>query len=149
MIHDKEFLKYEEDFFKQYFEKFIEFKHGKGEKVARSTLIRLRKLNNSLNQYKTEQISEQMILELLAPHDGLSESERQCMKSNLRQFCSFLSLLGVNAASVPAKYMQTVRCEFRPYIFNDEEIQRLVSAADSLPSSKKELKHISRFILRL
>lgn len=141
MINDKEFLQFEEGFFKQYFEKFIEFKRGKGEKVAKSTLIRLRKLNNSLNQYKTEQISEQMILELLAPHDGLSEIERQYMTSILRQFCSFLCLLGVNVASVPAKYMQTVRCEFRPYIFSDEEIQRLVSAADSLPSSKRTKTH--------
>lgn len=74
MINDKEFLKFEEGFFKQYFEKFIEFKRGKGEKVANSTLIRLRKLNNSLNRYRTDRISEQMILEILAPRDGLSVS---------------------------------------------------------------------------
>ena len=67
MINDKEFLKFEEGFFKPYFEKFIEFKRGKGEKVASSTLIRFRKLNNSLNQYQTNQISEKMIRELLAP----------------------------------------------------------------------------------
>ena len=57
MINDKEFLKFEEGFFKPYFEKFIEFKRGKGEKVASSTLIRFRKLNNSLNQYQTMQIA--------------------------------------------------------------------------------------------
>ena len=101
MINDKEFLKFEEGFFKQYFEKFIEFKRGKGEKVANSTLIRLRKLNNSLNRYRTDRISEQMILEILAPRDGLSEIERQYMTSNLRQFCSFLILLGVETAVVP------------------------------------------------
>ena len=47
MINDKEFLKFEEGFFKPYFEKFIEFKRGKGEKVANSTLIRFRKLNHA------------------------------------------------------------------------------------------------------
>ena len=46
MINDKEFLKFEEGFFKPYFEKFIELKRSKGEKVSRSTLIRFRKLNN-------------------------------------------------------------------------------------------------------
>ena len=61
MINDKEFLKFEEGFFKTYFEKFIEFKRGKGEKVARSTIIRLRKLNNSLNCYNVNHISEQMV----------------------------------------------------------------------------------------
>ena len=141
MINDKEFLKFEEGFFKPYFEKFIEFKRGKGEKVANSTLIRFRKLNNSLNQYKTDQISEQMILELLAPRDGLSEIERQYMTSNLRQFCSFLVLLGVNAAAVPPKYMRTARCEFRPYIFSDEELHRLVVVADSLSSSNRTKAH--------
>ena len=141
MINDKEFLKFEEGFFKPNFEKFIEFKRGKGEKVASSTLIRLRKLNNSLNRYQTHQISEQMIQELLAPHDGLSEIERQYMTSNLRQFCSFLVLLGVDAFVVPSKYMRTVRCEFRPYIFSDEELQRLVGAADTLPPARRSKVH--------
>ena len=141
MINDKEFLKFEEGFFKPYFEKFIEFKRGKGEKVASSTLIRFRKLNNSLNQYQTNQISEKMIRELLAPRNGLSEIERQYMASNLRQFCSFLVLLGVNAAAVPPKYMKITRCEFRPYIFSDEELHRLVVVADSLSPSYRTKSH--------
>ncbi|SHK54691.1 tyrosine-type recombinase/integrase [Hespellia stercorisuis] len=141
MISDKEFLKFEEGFFKPYFEKFIEFKRGKGEKVANSTLIRLRKLNNSLNRYQTHHVSEQMIQELLAPHDELSEIERQYMTSSLRQFCSFLVLFGVDAAVVPSKYMRTVRCEFRPYIFSDEELQRLVNAADTLPPARRSKVH--------
>lgn len=141
MINDKEFLKFEEGFFKPYFEKFIEFKRGKGEKVASSTLIRFRKLNNSLNQYQTDQISEKMIQELLAPRNGLSEIERQYMASNLRQFCSFLVLLGVNAAAVPLKYMKITRCEFRPYIFSDEELHRLVVVADSLSPSYRTKSH--------
>ena len=141
MINDKEFLKFEEGFFKQYFEKFIEFKRGKGEKVANSTLIRLRKLNNSLNRYRTDRISEQMILEILAPRDGLSEIERQYMTSNLRQFCSFLILLGVETAVVPIKYMRAARSEFRPYIFSDNELHRLASAADALPPARRSSVH--------
>lgn len=141
MINDKEFLKFEDGFFKPYFEKLIEFKRGKGEKVASSTLIRFRKLNNSLNQYQTDQISEKMIRELLTPHNGLSEIERQYMASNLRQFCSFLMLLGVNAAAVPLKYMKITRCEFRPYIFSDEELHRLVVVADSLSPSYRTKSH--------
>ena len=141
MINDKEFLKFEEGFFKPYFEKFIEFKRGKGEKVASSTLIRFRKLNNSLNQNQTNHISEKMIRELLAPRNGLSKIERQYMASNLRQFCSFLVLLGVNAAAVPPKYMKITRCEFRPYIFSDEELHRLVVVADSLSPSYRTKSH--------
>ena len=141
MINDKEFLKFEEGFFKPYFAKFIEFKRGKGEKVAQSTMIRLRKLNNSLNCYNVSHISEQMVEELLAPRGGLSESERQYMTSSLRQFCSFLTLLGVDAAIVPPKYMRAARSEFRPYIFSDNELHRLASAADALPPARRSSVH--------
>lgn len=141
MINDKEFLKFEEGFFKPYFAKFIEFKRGKGEKVAQSTMIRLRKLNNSLNCYHVNHISEQMVEELLAPRGGLSESERQYMTSSLRQFCSFLTLLGIDAAIVPPKYMRAARSEFRPYIFSDNELHRLASAADALPPARRSSVH--------
>ena len=141
MINDKEFQKFEEGFFKPYFEKYIEFKRGKGEKVSNSTLIRLRKLNNSLNNYHAVRITEQMILDVLAPRDGLSEIERQYMTSDLRQFCSFLILLGVEAAVVPTKYMRAARSEFRPYIFSNEELRRLVAAADSLPPARRSKTH--------
>lgn len=132
MINDKEFLKFEDGFFKPYFEKFIEFKRSKGEKVAQSTMIRLRKLNNSLNYYNVNHISDQMVEEILAPRDGLSESERQYMTSSLRQFCFFLTLLGIDAANVPLKYMRAVRSEFRPYIFSDVELHRLARAGRSV-----------------
>ena len=141
MINDKEFLKFEEGFFKTYFEKFIEFKRGKGEKVARSTIIRLRKLNNSLNCYHVNHISEQMVEELLAPRDGISESERQYRTSSLRQFCSFLTLLGAETVIIPPKYMRSVRSEFRPYIFSDDELYRLTRAADMLPGARRSSAH--------
>ncbi len=39
MITDKEFLAFSNGIFRPYFERYIEFKRGKGEKVSRSTLI--------------------------------------------------------------------------------------------------------------
>lgn len=95
MINDKEFLKFEDGFFKPYFEKFIEFKRGKGEKVASSTLIRFRKLNNSLNQYQTDQISfiykpykeliEKIGLPYICPHDLRHTYTTLLMKNNINQ----------------------------------------------------------------
>lgn len=141
MINDKEFLQFEEGFYKPYFEKYIEFKRGKGEKVSRSTVIRLRKLNSALNKYGSEKITQDMVEELLAPRQGLSESERQYLVSSLRQFCAFLNMLGIEAAFVPQKFMRTVRSEFRPYIFSDNEISRLVDAADHLPPCRRSKYH--------
>lgn len=41
MNTDKEFLAFQDGIFKPYFEKYIEFKRGKGEKVSHSALMRL------------------------------------------------------------------------------------------------------------
>lgn len=48
MLNDKEFRVFDDGIFKEYFGKYILFKRGKGEKVARSTLIRLKSLNREL-----------------------------------------------------------------------------------------------------
>ena len=49
MVTDVQFQKYSEGIFKPYFEKFIEFKRSKGEKVAPSALNRMKWLNDQLN----------------------------------------------------------------------------------------------------
>ena len=141
MINDKEFLRFEDGFFKPYFEKFIEYKRGKGEKVAHSTLIRFGRLNNALNKYDTDEITSDMIGELLAPHPGQSEHERQYLVSSLRQFCAFISTLNIAAALVPERYMQTARSGFRPYIFSEEELSKVADAADHLPSARRTNNH--------
>lgn len=141
MIDDKEFQKFEDGFFKPLFEKFITFKRSKGEKVAQSTLLRLKKLNSRLNSYHTEVITQQMVTEILRPEESLSEIERAYMVSSLRQFCDFLCILGYESAQVSPRYMRSPRCEFRPYIFSNEELRQIASAADNLPASRRTNSH--------
>ncbi|WP_459796881.1 hypothetical protein, partial [Alkalibacterium sp. m-11] len=81
--------------FKPYFEKYIEFKRSKGEKVARSTLISLRQLNNLLNQYDKLEITTEMIEEILSPKDHISPHRRKTLITNLRQFSEFLQVLQI------------------------------------------------------
>lgn len=100
MINDKEFLGFDDGFFRPLFEKFIEYKRGKGEKVTHSTLVRFRKLNNTLNKYGTNTITSDMIEEILAPQPDQSEHERQYLVSSLRQFCAFISSLSIVTALV-------------------------------------------------
>jgi integrase/recombinase XerD len=141
MLTDSEYLKFEEGFYKPLFRNYIEFKRGKGEKVAHSTLVRLRKLNKRLNAYHTERITQQMVTEILAPEAGQSEIERFYLTSSLRQFCCFLDMLGYETVQVPPRYMRCPHCEFRPYIFSDEELSRIVTAADRLPSAHRTNAH--------
>ncbi len=73
MIADKEFQKYSEGIFKPYFEKFIEFKRSKGEKVGHSALVRMKALNDELNSYGVLCITKEITEEILAPKDGISK----------------------------------------------------------------------------
>ena len=141
MINDRYFFKFEDGFFKPLFEKFIEFKRGKGEKVSHSTMIRFRKLNSNLNRYDIETITPQMVEEILAPESGQSEIERFYLTTSLRQFCSFLDMLGYKVAQVPPRYMKCPRSEFRPYIFNDAELKQMITVTDQLPPGRRTNEH--------
>lgn len=137
MINDKEFLNYSEGIFKSYFEKFIEFKRSKGEKVGHCALVRLKFLNDELNSYGILCVTKEIAEEILKPREGISEFTRYARMSFLRQFLNFMNTLGIGCYRIPFRYTRAVHCEFRPYIFSDEEINRLFQVADSLDMGKQ------------
>lgn len=132
MINDKEFQSYSEGIFKPYFEKFIEFKRDKGEKVGHSALIRMKALNDELNSYGVLNVTKEIAEDILAPKDGISSCTRYARISFLRQFLNFMNAIGMDCYRIPFRYAKSYHCEFRPYIFSDEEIGKLLAAADSL-----------------
>lgn len=132
MVTDREFQNYSEGIFKPYFEKFIEFKRSKGEKVGHSALVRMKALNNELNSYGILGVTKEIAEEILSPKDGVSENTRYARISFLRQFLKFMNAFGIKCYQIPYRYSKSIHCEFRPYIFSDDEIKRLIAAADSL-----------------
>lgn len=132
MINDREFQPYQDGMFKPYFKKFIEYKRSKGEKVTHSAISRMKYLNDVMNSYGTLEITRQMADELLAPRPGVSEVTRYTRISYLRQFLAFLSTIGIQCYQLPWRYTRSLHCQFRPYIFSDDEIIRLVDVADNL-----------------
>jgi len=132
MISDREFQSYQDGLFKPYFEKYIEYKRSKGEKVAHSALSRMKYLNDALNSYGTLEITRQMTEEILAPRPGVSEVTRYARITHLRQFLAFLNTLGIRCYQLTWRYTRSLHCQFRPHIFSDDEIIRLVNAADNL-----------------
>ena len=132
MVTDVQFQKYSEGIFKPYFEKFIEFKRSKGEKVAPSALNRMKWLNDQLNQTDSLNVTKGTTEFLLTPAEGVSEITRYARISFLRQFLNFMNTLGIECYRIPMRYTKSIHCEFRPYIFSDEEICKLYHAADSL-----------------
>ena len=102
MITDKEFLAFQEGIFKPYFEKYIEFKRGKGEKVSQSALIRLKGLNESLNRCRSRLDIDRNTVELiLQEKDTEQEASRAMRVSDLRQFNAWLKAL----ASRPTRFL--------------------------------------------
>jgi len=138
MITDKEFLVFQEGIFKPYFEKYIEFKRGKGEKVSQSTLVRLRGLNDSLNRCSNTLDIDRNIVELiLQEKDTEKEASRAMRVSDLRQFNAWLKALGVQAYQIPAKYMKKVHVAFKPYIFSAEELVKIIEVSDHLKPCRR------------
>ncbi|HZJ90567.1 MAG TPA: tyrosine-type recombinase/integrase [Oscillospiraceae bacterium] len=142
MTSNKDFLKFDNGVFKPYFVKYIDFKRGKGDKVSASTIQRLRVLNRDLNAYGVLKLDAVMIEQLLAPENSVSESSRQSRVSDLRQFSEFLNILGIKSDPVSSSYMRTVHCKFRPHIFTENELKRIVYSADHLSYGCRSHEHV-------
>lgn len=144
MITDKEFLAFQDGIFKPYFEKYIEFKRGKGEKVSQSALIRLRVLNESLNRCSNTLDIDHNIVELiLQKKDTEQEASRAMRVSDLRQVNAWLKALGIQAYQIPDKYMKKVHVAFKPYIFSAEELLKITEASDHLKPGRRSSNYVT------
>lgn len=142
MLNDKEFITFQEGIFKKYFEKYILFKRGKGEKVTRSTLIRLRLLNQALNQScDSLEINRDVVEFILHKKENESASTQNLRISDFRQFSAFLRSLGIDSYDIPRKYTKKSYVPFRPYIFSETELMAITTAADQLPKGVRSQTH--------
>lgn len=131
MLNDKEFSSFDDGIFKALFEKYIEFKRGKGEKVAHSTLIRLKSLNNALTLHCVSmEINREAAETILREKAGENPASRALRVSDLRQFSSFLSGQGINSFQIPVKYTKQTHTPFHPYVFSEPELHAVTDAAD-------------------
>lgn len=142
MINNNEFTAFQIGIFKPYFEKYIEFKRGKSEKVSHSTLIRLKSLNDALCSYcSTLEINRKTAETILAEKEHEAPSTRGLRISDLRQFSAFLRFQGINSYEVPAKYMKKAYVAFRPCIFSEGELASITNTADSLEPGQRTQSH--------
>jgi len=152
MLNDTEFAGFHDGIFKAYFAEYIEFKRGKGEKVAHSTLIRLKTLNNDLNrQCSSLEINSDVAEAVLREKEGESPATRALRVSDLRQFSSFLNGHGIRSFQIPIKYTKKITTPFRPYIFSEPELCAVTNAADKYEnkSRRKNRNEIYPVIIRI
>lgn len=142
MLNDKEFQAFQEGIFKEYFEKYIVFKRGKGEKVTHSTLIRLKSLNQELTlACDSLEISREVAESILCEREKESSASRGLRISDFRQFSAFLRSLGITSYEIPRKYMKKVYVPFRPYIFSEAELGSITRIVDQLQQGIRSQTH--------
>lgn len=119
-----------------YLELFVEYKRGKGEKGGHNLLSACRRISRQLScEGEASGLGESMVRSMLERLDGESDASREYRVSVTRQLCTFLGAMGIPCWTVPARYYNAPRSDFRPYIFSDDEVAALLAAADSLPAS--------------
>jgi integrase len=119
-----------------YLELFVEYKRGKGEKGGRNLLSACRKISMQLScEGEASGLDERRVRSMLERLDGESDTSREYRVSVTRQLCVFLGSMGIPCWTVPARYYNAPKSDFRPYIFSDGEVVALLAAADSLPAS--------------
>lgn len=118
-----------------YIELFIDYKRGKGEKGGDTLLIACRKISASLaSEAEACGLDERTVRSALERLEGEGDWPHSRRVSVMRQFCSFLSTLGIPCWQVPPKFCPAPKSDFRPYIFTDDDIAALFAAADRSPA---------------
>ena len=140
MIEDRIFKTFPDGLFKPYIEKFVEFKRSKGVKFGYSALVRMKALNYDLDSYGQLNVTKEIAEKIMLPRDDDAKYVRAVRIGLLRQFLDFMNLIGIECYRIPKHITKSVSCDFRPYIFSDDELGRLFLAADSL----RQWEHVER-----
>lgn len=126
---------FEDGPFKELFLAFITYKIASGLKYEDSCQYTMRVINRNLNQMGiTEVRLEKDVVETLAARKPSESVETQKKRiSLLREFAKYLNRMGIDAYIIPnASKGQSIK-SFAPYIFSDEEMERIFQVSDTLP----------------
>lgn len=121
--------------FKAGFEMLIAFKRGRGEKVVPSAVYAMKRANDDLAATGEADLTRRAVESALAPREGESADMRWRKACAIRQLSGLLRALGEDAWPVPARYVAPAPQAFRPYPLSEDEMDRVVAAADEVYGS--------------
>ncbi len=136
--------------FKEMLEDFIKQKRNLGYKydAIRGNLRRFSKYTVN-HRIENKSLSKELVLGWTAKKKNESVKTWKNRASYLRQFALYLQSQGYEAFT-PLKNHKVRRCEYIPYIFTHEEIDRFFQAVDTISPHPKSNKHEScPLLLRL
>lgn len=126
----KIFELFEDSPFKGYFERYIEYKRGKGYKIGWSMVYMMKRINNLMAEFGGDAFTREMadyILTSKMDDDGCVLTK---MLTTLRQFSLFLSMYEPGTFIIPAGYWAQKREKVRTFVFTSDELLRITKAAD-------------------
>jgi integrase/recombinase XerD len=145
MHNEERMIEFEDGIFKQLFLDFIRYQQSLGYKYGNSSIYTLRSINRKINLMNLTQAQpclSKEIIESLAekrPHETCGTQQYRI--GLLRQFSLYMNRMGFDAYWFPKRSLPKYRSDFRPYIFSDNEISAMISAAGSLKPRKQYPKY--------
>jgi len=138
-------IEFEDGAFKQLFLDFIRYQQSLGYKYGNSSIYTLRSINGAINQMDLAQeqpcLSKKMIESLVEKRPQETCGTQQYRIGLIRQFSLYMNRVGCEAYVFPKRFLPKNRSDFRPYIFSDNEISAIISAADCLKPMKRSPKY--------
>jgi integrase len=132
---------------------FLEFKRARGYRYERADFM-LRSFDRFLVTHWTEPMSDEalpeLILRWLGRKDGRKPLSVTCELAVIREFCRFRRR-GDSNAWVPGRnwLARPPETEFLPYLFTEEEIQRILACASAIPGAPLQPAALRALILVL
>jgi len=125
--------------FTDLFKEFILYKRSCGLSYEDSAVYVLRQICRQLNQYpsKNQELTQDMVFKIVEkrPHEQYSTHSRRI--SFIRQFAIYLHQKGYSAYIYPECSIHKEEMTFVPYLFSEQEMDRIIDTADSLPEIRR------------
>jgi integrase len=127
--------------FKEYIQKYIDFKRSLGFKVGSSVYYTLKGMDDFYLEYDLSfdsLILTKEMVEAYVAHRGSESVKTQHMRmSTIRQFALFMNRIGFDFYVYPETDFVKIKSGFIPFIFTHCEIDRLTRILDEIPSIKR------------
>lgn len=131
---------FDEGIFKSYFAEFIEFRHGRGEKIHEALLRYMKDINNILCTYSSEKITKDMANSVFHAYMDSEGLVHHSLLSTMRAFTLYMSAMIPDTFVVPEKYWGTRRIGTRNYVFTKEELAAVIAATDAYCRESRFMK---------
>lgn len=125
--------------------KFIQYKRGMGHKYPRNDQYNLLNVCRILNSLEASRpfLSKETVEILASKRSGESPETQAKRIRFLRQFATFMSVMGFEAYIYPKHSMPQYKYDFRPYLFSHEQIASIIKATDEIvPNNYSPKAHL-------